>query len=73
MVNTRKLLGIMAEQGITQKVLANELQRAENTVSAKIRGLKPFDTDEALKVCDVLNITDNAEKAEIFLSHPYQK
>lgn len=73
MVNTRKLLGIMAERGITQKALANELNRAENTVSAKIRGIKPFDTDEVLKICNILNITDNSEKAEIFLALASQK
>ena len=73
MVNTRKLLGIMAERGVTQKSLAKQLRRSENTVSAKIRGLKPFDTDEAQEICDILVITDNVEKSEIFLSKPSQK
>ena len=51
MVDTRKLLGIMAERGITQKELARKMHRSENTISAKIRGIKPFDTDEVLEIC----------------------
>ena len=73
MVNTRKLLGIMAERGVTQKGLAKKLNRSENTISSKIRGITPFDTQEAQEICDFLHITDNAERAEIFLTKSSQK
>lgn len=72
MVDTRKLLGIMAERGITQKELARKMHRSENTISAKIRGIKPFDTDEVLEICNFLAITDNAKRSEIFLSKSSQ-
>lgn len=67
-MNIPKLKGIMAEQGFTQKNLAKAIGVSEATMSAKLTGATSFNTNEALKICDVLHITDNKAKAEIFLT-----
>jgi hypothetical protein len=45
---------------------------SENTLSSKLNERRPFNTDEVLVICDLLHITDPAEKAQIFLSEPSQ-
>ena len=63
-----KLIGIMAEKGFSQRKLANELGVSKNTINAKLRGKSRFDTEEASRLCEILNIEDDALKLEIFLS-----
>ena len=71
-MDQRKLLGRMAEAGYTQKMLAADLGKSENSISNKINGKSSFTTDEILKICDLLRITADREKAQIFLSKPSQ-
>ena len=71
-MDQRKLLGRMAEAGYTQKMLAAGLGKSENSISSKINGKSAFTTDEILRICDLLRITDDCEKAQIFLSKPSQ-
>lgn len=71
-MNQRKLLGKMAEAGCTQKMIAAELGKSENAISNKFNGKSSFTTDEILRICDLLRITDDREKAQIFLSKPSQ-
>lgn len=73
MLNTRKLRGVMAEAGVTQRDIAKALGKSENTVSNRIKGISPFDVSEVLIICDLLGITDNSLKAEIFLHKTSQK
>lgn len=72
MVNAKKLKARMIISGHTQKSLVAELESigvhmSENTLSAKMRGKSQFFVDEAVAICDILQITNGAEKAEIFL------
>ena len=58
----------MAMKGMSQREVAEKAQISKSTFSAKINGQRPFDTEEAVRVCDVLGIIDNAKKVEIFLT-----
>lgn len=72
-MDKNRLLGHMASNGYTQEALARELGVSKNTINAKINGKSAFDTLMIDAICKVLNITDNTEKAKIFLSNPSQK
>ena len=61
------LKGKMVAAGYNQGTLAAKLNMSENTLSSKLRGRRPFNTDEIVRVCELLSIEDNAEKAYIFL------
>lgn len=63
-----KLIGLLAEKNISQRELAQMLGMNKNTVNSKINGKTPFDTGEATKICEILDITDNNKKVEIFLT-----
>jgi transcriptional regulator with XRE-family HTH domain len=69
-MNVNKLKGRMVEAGYTQRTLAIAAKMSENTLSSKLNERRPFNTDEVLVICDLLHITDPAEKAQIFLSEP---
>lgn len=71
-MNINKLLGIMAEKRISQTQLANLLGKSKNTTCAKLNGKSNFDTEEAIEICNILGITDNSLKGEIFLTKPSQ-
>lgn len=65
-----KLVGRMAEAGITQRALARRMGKNKNTVNRKVNGAVPFDADEIREVAAILHITSPAEVAEIFLLCP---
>lgn len=67
MVNTLKLKGKIAEAGYSQTSLAVAAGMSKNTLNAKVNGKTPFNCDEAEAICNVLGISSNDEKAEIFL------
>lgn len=62
-----KLKGKMAEASLSQRNVAEILGMSQNTFSSRINGKTPFDTDEISKLCDILSIKSNDEKADIFL------
>ena len=73
MVDVPKLRAQMALKGFTQKKLVEELNArgikvSENTFSAKITGSSSFDCDMGKAICQILEIEQPAEKAEIFLA-----
>jgi transcriptional regulator with XRE-family HTH domain len=68
MVNKNKLLGKIAEAGKSQRLLAQEVGMSVNTLNSKINGKGSFDIEQVVKICNVLNITESDEKAEIFLN-----
>lgn len=70
MVDKNLLRGAIARAGMTQERLASAIGISQNTLSAKILGRSFFDTDEIDRICDVLSIVDNNEKADIFLASP---
>ena len=57
----------MARNGMNQTALAQAIKISKSALSAKINGQRPFDTDEAKKICEVLGIEDNSKKVDIFL------
>lgn len=62
------LKGIMAEQGVTQTRLAEEIGMSKNTLNAKVNGKASITDVEIFKICEALNITDPVMKCRIFLS-----
>jgi predicted peroxiredoxin len=73
MVDVKKLKARMVLMGHTQKSLAAEMKDrgvkiSENTLSSKMNGKSQFDCLEADVICDILNLVDTADRAEIFLA-----
>lgn len=66
-MRTNVLKGKIVSAGYTQRTLAPLLNMSENTLSKKVNGQTPFDTDDVVRLCELLNIVDNEEKAYIFL------
>jgi transcriptional regulator with XRE-family HTH domain len=73
MVNKNLFLSAMVKAGFSQKTLAKKLEMSKNTLSAKINGKGFFDTKQIDLVCQTLNINDDHDKIEIFLSESSQK
>lgn len=72
MVDVNKLRSRMVLMGHTQKSLVAEMnargvKTSENTFSSKMNGRSQFDCDDADVICDILELEDPAEKADIFL------
>lgn len=61
------LKGKIVAAGHSQTSLAKAMNMSKNTLSKKINGKATFDTDEVIRMCALLNIVDNDEKAYIFL------
>ena len=73
MVDVKKLRSRMVLMGYTQKTLVAEMNErgvktTENTFSSKMNGRAKFDCDDADVICDILEVNDLAEKADIFLA-----
>lgn len=58
----------IARSGYTQNQLAKELGISRNALSNKINGRSSVTVSDVIRICEILNIQDNNEKAEIFLS-----
>ena len=57
MVNSRKLIGLIAENGMTRHSVAEKLGITENTLRRKLKAGK-FDSDEMYNLVKLLNIPD---------------
>lgn len=73
MVDVNKLRSRMVLMGYTQKSLVAEMNErgvktTENTFSSKMNGRSQFDCDDADVICDILEVNDLAERADIFLA-----
>ena len=73
MVNVNKLKSRMALMGYTQKSLVAEMNArgykiTENTFSSKMKNPRKFNCDDADAICDILELKELADKADIFLS-----
>lgn len=73
MVDINKLKSRMVLEGYNQRTLTEECNKkgykiSENTISSKFNNRSPWTCEDADMVCDVLNISDPSEKAEIFLA-----
>ena len=67
MLDTLKLKGKIVEAGMTQGELAEKIGISQNTLSRKIAGRRDFTIGEIDRICDVLHITENEQKCQIFL------
>ena len=72
MLNKNLLKSAMARAGYTQGLLASKLNISENTLSSRMNGQSAFNTDEIDRICELLTIKNNDEKASIFLAEPSQ-
>ena len=73
MVDVNKLKSRMVLKGYNQRTLTAACREkgykiSENTMYAKFNGRSPLLCDDADMFCDVLEINDPYEKAEIFLA-----
>ena len=57
-INTNKIKGRMKELELVQADVAKCLGLAEATVSQKLNGKRPMDLDEAMKLAEMLKISD---------------
>lgn len=67
-MNTNLLRGKIVASGLTQYKLAELLHMSKNTLSNKVQGHTSFTLEEVNRLCELLHIDDNTEKAEIFLT-----
>ena len=72
MVDVNKLKSRMVLMGHTQKSLVTEMNArgykiTENTLSSKMKNPRKFNCDDADMICDILELEDPADKADIFL------
>lgn len=69
MLNANLLRGAIARAGMNQYEFAAKLGIRPNTLTSKLMGRTSFTLDEVDKTCEILAITDNSEKCDIFLSN----
>ena len=72
MLNRNLLRAAIVASGYTQEKLAESIGISSNTLSSRMVGTSYFNTDEIDKICSVLNITNNEQKVDIFLSSASQ-
>ena len=73
MVDINKLKSRMVLAGYNQRTLTAKCRGkgykiSENTMNAKFNNRSPWTCDDADMLCDVLEIHEPAERAEIFLA-----
>lgn len=68
LINTSKIKGRLAEQGLTQKDVAMALNIAQPTANQKINNIRPMDLDEAEKLAKLLRL--NPREIEEFFFIP---
>jgi DNA-binding Xre family transcriptional regulator len=68
LVNTEALRKKIADRGIKYKNIAAMLGISPYTLQLKVDGKNEFVTSEVSGLCDILEITDLAEKEEIFFA-----
>lgn len=68
MVRTNELQAARKRVGATQTDAANAIGCTTNTYCAKENNISPFTVDEAVVLCDFLNINSGEERAYIFLA-----
>ena len=73
MVDVNRLRSRMVLMGYTQKTLVAEMnargvKTTENTFSSKMNGKSQFDCDDADIICEILEVEEPEERADIFLA-----
>lgn len=54
--NYNRLLGKMRESGLTQVMLAKQLDLSETSLNLSLNNKRDFKQDEMVKVCEILGI-----------------
>lgn len=72
MLNKNMFNSVVARTGMTHKELSQKIGISKNTLSSKVNNKVPFNVNEIDRICQVLGITDDNEKAQIFLFTPSQ-
>ncbi|WP_427113977.1 helix-turn-helix domain-containing protein [Megasphaera sueciensis] len=72
-MNVPKLRAKIAERGIKYCDVAVQMGITPQALNRKMRGDTRFFLDDAIKLCDILHITNSSERNEIFLSQSSQK
>lgn len=67
-MKTNLLRAEIVARGLTMSQVAAGINLHKNTFSQKMTGKVQFNTDEIMRLCDFLDITDPAKKVAIFLS-----
>lgn len=67
-MNANLLKGKIVAAGMTQYELADKLGISRNTMTSRLSGRSSFTLEEVKLICQLLPISDNAEKVDIFLS-----
>lgn len=67
MINTKKLQGIMREQGFTLEKLSNAISLSKNGLFNKIHGKREFLCSEMQAIRTIFNLTDS-EFEQIFFA-----
>lgn len=62
-----KLRGVIAQKGKKKKDIALAFGISVQALNKKLKGQSKITTEDATKFCDILEITNDAEKCEIFL------
>ena len=73
MLNRNLFKSVLVKKGYTQDTLAEALGISANTLSSRITGKSCFNIDEIDRLCELLDITENSDKVDIFLAIPTQK
>ena len=68
MINKRELLKIFIDNKMSQRKLAKLMKKSPNTINKWINNKTFPSTQEVNQMCDILSITDNEQKAKIFLN-----
>lgn len=63
----------MNEQGISKAELAKYLKLSEKRLTEKMNGICVWNTWEVMRICMIVQLQDEAEKSEIFLSKSSRK
>lgn len=66
MVNTQLLEAKIKTSGLKIGYICDELKLSRQCFRNKVNNSAPLKVDEFFKLCDLLNITDNQEKLDIF-------
>lgn len=67
-MKTNLLRAEIVAKGLTMAQVAKSVGMHRNSFSAKVNGKVQFNTDEIVRLCDFLDITDPIKKVAIFLS-----
>lgn len=59
---------VLEREGYTQSSFAKKMGYSKNTLNNKVNNRVKTYTEEAIKMCNLLEIKSNDEKAQIFLS-----